>query len=925
MLRDAQLEAIKTYLYLKIKCGNKPLAELFSTGQFSTLQPDRLEITESTRKFLETHPEALALYEYASSIDDYGKTTAPQVVQLIRLHPETIDYDATWKQLFYGETYTDYLFSLPMGAGKTFLMAAFIYLDIYFAQQEPDNPLFAHNFLILAPSGLKSSIVPSLKTIQQFDPSWILPEPAASNVKRCLMFDILDAAKSEKKSNQIRNPNVQKIAIHQPLDRLFGFIAITNAEKVILDRLLEKHGQISLLETSEDERDRQANELRNLLGKIPSLSVFIDEVHHAQTDDTKLREVVHSWANKGTINNVIGFSGTPYLPSPEKISIAKELEIASPIIANTVFYYPLSEGIGNFLKRPEVHTLVGVSSLDIVEKGVRGFLDRFKNHLYEPSKLRPKLAIYCGSGINYLEEIVFPFVSKIVEEFGLNPGESILKYHGGNKKYPFSKENQARFETLDSPLSPISIILLVQIGKEGWNCKSLSGVVLSQTGDCPTNMVLQTSCRCLRQIERQEDETALIYLNADNAESLNRQLQKQQHISLEEFQKAAGSCNTLLHRYDRTKRLHLPPVDFYQMKVSYDTIQQSQEKSLTLEFAESVKDAKLTDKKLEYKGDFEELKAKIDQISPVLPEEPTTFPIWVDTLAKEGFLNPISLRSYDNLLQDVYDRITIKHDDARFYDPSYDQKKVRENIRKAFLPKRSFSTKQETILETASLLKIENFSDTITTTLSRQYYPDKEAVEKIHQLDEGKKLDNATLQALALLKLSRDPKYRELANQVQNPYPWKDRTFHYMPYKTDSAFEKTFLDEVLKEEILKEKGLEVYYNGDDTLTNFHVNCYKKKAHGWVYIGRYTPDFLIIQRENGTIQNLIIVETKGNLYADEPVFKEKKQYMEQEFIPENNKAFGYKRFDYLYLEDNLSDEERISTTIETIKQFFKENQ
>ena len=41
---------------------------------------------------------------------------------------------------------------------------------------------------------------------------------------------------------------------------------------------------------------------------------------------------------------------------------------------------------------------------------------------------------------------------------------------------------------------------IFQVGKEGWDCKSLSGVILSQKGDCPTNMVLQTSCRCLRQV-----------------------------------------------------------------------------------------------------------------------------------------------------------------------------------------------------------------------------------------------------------------------------------------------------------------------------------------------------------------------------------------------------------------------------------------
>ena len=125
--------------------------------------------------------------------------------------------DEVFKQMFYGVTYTDYLFSLPMGAGKTFLMAAFIYLDLYFARNEPTNPSFAHNFIILAPSGLKSSVIPSLRTIQNFNPSWILSEPSATDIKRLISFEVLDQNKTASKSNKTKNPNVQKIANHQPL------------------------------------------------------------------------------------------------------------------------------------------------------------------------------------------------------------------------------------------------------------------------------------------------------------------------------------------------------------------------------------------------------------------------------------------------------------------------------------------------------------------------------------------------------------------------------------------------------------------------------------------------------------------------------------------------------------------------------------
>ncbi len=158
------------------------------------------------------------------------------------------------------------------------------------------NPIFAHNFIIFAPSGLKASVVPSLKTIQKFNPAWVIPEPAASEIKRKIFFEVLDQERSKSKSNKTKNPNVQKVANHQPLSELFGLVAVTNAEKVILDRIQEKNGQLSFFEESDDDKDRQANELRNLLGKLPYLSVFIDEVHHAVSDEIKLRAVVNRWA-----------------------------------------------------------------------------------------------------------------------------------------------------------------------------------------------------------------------------------------------------------------------------------------------------------------------------------------------------------------------------------------------------------------------------------------------------------------------------------------------------------------------------------------------------------------------------------------------------------------------------------------------------
>ena len=104
---------------------------------------------------------------------------------------------------------------------------------------------------------------------------------------------------------------------------------VTNAEKVILDRL-ELTDQGLLFEKTEDEKDKAANELRNMIGKIPNLQIHIDEVHHAATDEIKLRQVVNKWNANGTVNGVLGFSGTPYLSSGDDVEVSDEVHLKFP-------------------------------------------------------------------------------------------------------------------------------------------------------------------------------------------------------------------------------------------------------------------------------------------------------------------------------------------------------------------------------------------------------------------------------------------------------------------------------------------------------------------------------------------------------------------------------------------------------------------
>ena len=921
-MRDAQIEAIRVYLYLKINCECKSLEFLFRYGYFNSINLNDIELLTATREYLEEHPAAVALLEYSRLTNDKGEQVSEKLEKQIKKDPSSIDYDSFFRSVFYGVSYTDYLFSLPMGAGKTYLMAAFVYLDLYFALNEPTNPAFAHNFIIFAPSGLKSSVVPSLKTIQNFHPAWIIPEPVATDIKRMISFEVLDQGKIANKSNKTRNPNAQKIANHQPLSELFGLVAVTNAEKVILDRIQEKNGQISLFEESDDEKDRQANELRNLIGKLPSLSIFIDEVHHAVSDEIKLRAVVTKWAQNHTVNSVIGFSGTPYLEKTEKFKVMDSLSVGTAEITNIVYYYPLIDGVGNFLKRPVVKiTDIADSSL-IIEKGVREFLDTYKDTIYA-NALTAKLGIYCGT-IEKLEEAVYPLVSRIVAEYGLGT-DTILKFHKGNKQYKMPADSQMQFDILDKSISRIRIILLVQIGKEGWDCRSLTGIILSQEGDCPINMVLQTSCRCLRQVIKGNPETALIYLNNSNADKLNAQLERQHHISLKEFSSADNS-KTPLKRYNRTAHLKLPKVDFYQFKIHYDTL--IVEKSdPARNIAASADFARIADgiiKTTDFSMD--ESKTSINVDDAEYGTEHATYISWLYGIMKSGFGTPTitELRVYEEQLREVYFKITYEKDGTRYYSSKYNRKLVEANIRKAFYDKLDFNTIEELIPEEADLLNIANFTSEVYTDNPKDYYPEQRVVDNIIKDDKGKLKHDPKMEYTIRFLEENGNEAMAAALRAQNTsYKNKDRSFHYLPYRTDSSFEQIFLKEVLSLDEIENLGLEVYYNGDRAMTEFRIKCYKQTGSNWSYVGIYTPDFLIIKRKDGRIHKIIVVETKGEIYANDPAFKDKKTFMEKEFSKRNNTAYGYERFDYLYLEDTLSERDRLILTYQKICKFFKE--
>ena len=933
MLRDAQIDAIKTYLFLKIACQGKPLWQLFAEGKFNETDVDAEEINAEARDVMTKNPAALALYQYSRQKDRNGKQIAPELEQFIRHHAREIDYEKVLKDIFYQVTYSDYLFSLPMGAGKTYLMAAFIYIDLYFAQNEPHNPIWAHNFLILAPSGLKSSIVPSLRSIQNFDVTWLFPAATAMQLKRLVKFEILDEQKSARKSNVIRNPNAFKINQHWEGGTMMGLVAITNAEKVILDRWEEKDKDPNCFSDDERRQLEVANELRNMIGIIPSLSIFIDEVHHASDGEIKLRQVVTEWATLGcNFCNVLGFTGTPYLEKAEKVTLGGSFNIKNTNITNVVYFYPLMEGIDNFLKRPEVK-FTDHDMLTIVRSGVHEFLDKYKDTTYADGTCA-KLAVYCGQ-IPTLEEEIYPLVSEIVTEYGLNPAEVILKRHKGSnsskagaRKYAEPEGSEVAFAMLDSPTSKIRIVLLVQIGKEGWDCKSLTGVVLPHEGACPKNMVLQTSCRCLRQVVRGEQEKALVWMNRWNADKLNKELKQQQNITLQEFSKKPEPAKKRIERFSRMDKQQVPPIDFFQLKVEYETqVIEEQPDTATLLADESLKQK--ANRSLVYVQDFEGNMLGYEDLRKENGES-FTFHWWLQKIAKEsmGALSMKELKQYEAQLHKLFDEITIADEQDGKYrteNMEYDHYQIRANIRKAFVPKRDFRISEEVVPDTATILSVEQPMPLDVEDDSR-FYPSEKVVKEILAWDNDPGKMELPPEVKAVVEKMKAAGFSDTDIQMmvkdklpKDEYPERNQTYHYLPYRFDSNLEKEYFANGLIP-LMKDKQLEYYFNGDDTLTEFKIRCYRRVGKHWQYDGLYYPDFLVLSRDaEGRIDRICIIETKGEVYAAK--FKERLEFMRDVFVPKNNEAFHRKRFQFLYLEDTISAEERMAKTLQMIKEFF----
>ncbi len=874
-LREPQLKSIETYLWLKFVGQNKELSDiirsglLFDANKVSEYQYHQVFGDNYTLQFLNGFAQDNELKIFQKELLNDPKGLSHNWNQVL-------------DELLHDFDYPNYLFSLPMGAGKTYLMASFIYLDFYFAKMNPTDKRFAHNFVVFAPHAAKTAILPSLQTIKDFKAEWIFPANEAKVLKQNVHIEILDSLSSKRKDKlHGNNSNLEKVNRLTQINN-FGLVLITNAEKVVLERYDDKDlvylktGQLKIGQEVVEEI-KKTNELREKLSKIPNLTIILDEVHHAYDgsgqQEKKLRQSVSILNQHKNVVAVLGLSGTPFVKT--KVKVGNE-EIRLNQIQDIVYNYSLADGIGKFLKIPEVTKVEGVREKKFISDSLDEF---FKNYdITYSNGAKSKIAFYCPSK-KVLHEEILPVINDWYANNRSGKENEIFKFYTADKEYPLPKESKAIFHNLDKPYSDKRLVLLVAIGTEGWDCRSLTGVVLPRN-ETTKNFVLQTTCRCLREVDSAKKETAMIYLGEGNYEMLSRQLKDNYQLTINDLKGKKENELPVIVRKPQIGQLNFKQVQKH-FKIEI--------KKGTTDFSKQLLEYTIEKFKAAYPYSASTTRGEIGKTG-------------VTGVSEGTVMYATASYTYDNFLFDLSKQLYGRYSESTLLlDFGKELNAVHQQIA---LNNKWISNHPK--IEIADLVKDIAACFAVEVTTTSYIVEGKEFIELLDwtlpaniQYVGGITLppiQRNEVRRLAGRPASMQMRWDEFIDIDGNPDP-QDISLNYIPYRFDSEYERVALLEMLK--LGELKNLEVYYNGYND--NKQLQSFTIKTP----LGEYTPDFLILKREGekyktqkdfrenkrkGRIKKVLMIETKGKPYYTEE-FQQKEQFVKTLF-KQYNPDFEY---------------------------------
>lgn len=528
-LREPQFEALEMYVFIKEFMNNAHMYQMFDEWR-------KRENRFADASYYTIHK---------------GSQEASQIA-LVDLGDE--QNEIIFKQMKkYKEDYPNYIYALTMGLGKTILMATCIFYEFLLAKKYPKDKRFCHNALVFAPD---KTVLESLREIMTFDKTKVVPPEYARVLDQNIKFHFLDET---------------GVTLHTIDDSDFN-IVISNNQKIIVkkkrkadtptDVLFGSGSLLADIYGSNDDDDFDIwddaslmdNQRFKKLCRLPQLGVYVDEAHHLFGANLE-KELRSGGANKTTLRNTINmlaastsivacynYTGTPY--------------VNKQVLPEVVYAYGLRESISHgYLKDAELFGFDNVKNEEFLHNSIKIFWERYGDKTYEG--LLPKLAIFAAN-VKEATDVVRPAVEKILSELGI-PLSTVLVNTGDQSVT--KDEDIKNFNNLDvigTEGSKKQFIILVEKGREGWNCRSLLGIALFRSPKSKV-FVLQATMRCLRQLTN-EQLKASIFLSKENYDTLDDELRKNYNMEISDFGK---SPNTNKKVY---KVRFLPPPRSIKMK-----------------------------------------------------------------------------------------------------------------------------------------------------------------------------------------------------------------------------------------------------------------------------------------------------------------------------------------------------------------------
>jgi type III restriction enzyme len=526
-LRRAQFRALETYWYLRLVLETPKIPDLYA--KLFPKPKDRREAMGLT------HPDIV------SFIADEGLESCLERVKSDNAFVRQYALESLRESLTLD--YASYILALAMGAGKTILMGSIVATEFAMAMEYPDGP-FVQNALIFAPG---KTILSALRELSDVPYDKLLPprmhKPFAASLKLTFTRD------GDKQIPIVWGSNFNVI--------------VTNTEKIRIQKPnVRGNGlQVPLFAgTQVEEQTELANLRLQAVASLPHLAVFSDEAHHTYgqkllgkwekdketgelvfKDDgiKKVRRTIDYLAEETNLIVVINATGTPYFERQP--------------LRDVVVWYGLGEGIRDGVLK-ELAKNIKVFDLGDGEadKLVTSVIDDFVRDYWAvslPNGAPARLALYFPN-IETRDELRGAVESALAQR-GIGT-DTILAVDGKS-----SEGTRRQFEAVArSPEAPERVLLLVNMGTEGWNCPSLFATALVRKLANSNNFVLQAATRCLRQVPGNK-HPARVYLTDSNRKTLEAQLAETYGTSLKDLdaqQAERVEREIVLHRP------HLPPL-----------------------------------------------------------------------------------------------------------------------------------------------------------------------------------------------------------------------------------------------------------------------------------------------------------------------------------------------------------------------------